>query len=107
MGLVNDILQVVDDQAGSRFIVQADGEVAVLVYQLKGDRLVLIHTGVPEALEGRGMGSRLVSAAIDEAKRRGLTIVPVCPFVTGWLKRHPDVAATVPITGQGERHARG
>ncbi len=101
MGVVNDIPQVVNDQAGSRFIVQADGEVAELVYQLNGDRLVLIHTGVPEALEGRGLGSRLAAAAIDEAKRRGLTIVPLCPFVTGWLERHPDVAATVPIAGRG------
>ena len=99
MGRVNDIPQVVDDQAGSRFIVAADGEVAELLYRLKGDRLVLIHTGVPEALEGRGIGSMLVAAAIDEAKRRGLTIVPLCPFVTSWLEHHPDVGATVPIDG--------
>jgi uncharacterized protein len=99
MGLVNDIPQVVDDQAGSRFIVVADGEVAELMYRLQGDRLVLIHTGVPEALEGRGIGSMLAAAAIDEAKRRGLTIVPLCPFVTSWLEHHPDVAAATPIEG--------
>jgi uncharacterized protein len=94
---VNDTPQVVDDPARSRFKVEADGQVAELVYQLDGDRLVLVHTGVPAALEGRGIGSKLVAAAIAEAKRRDLTIVPLCPFVKGWLRRHPDAAATVPI----------
>jgi predicted GNAT family acetyltransferase len=96
---VNDTPQVVDDPAASRFMVEADGQVAELVYQLDGDRLVLVHTGVPAALEGRGIGSKLVAAAVAEAKRRDLTIVPLCPFVKGWLRRHPDVAATVPIAG--------
>jgi uncharacterized protein len=97
---VNDTPQVVDDPVASRFVIEADGHVAELVYELDGDRLALVHTGVPAALEGRGIGGVLVAAAIDEAKRRGLAIVPVCPFVQGWLRRHPDVAATVPIAGR-------
>jgi predicted GNAT family acetyltransferase len=96
---VNETPEVVDDVAGSRFVVEEDGQVAELVYQLDGDRLVLLHTGVPIELEGRGIGSRLVAAAFDEAERRGLTVVPLCPFVRDWLKRHPDAAATVPIAG--------
>ena len=98
---MNDTPQVVDDPAASRFMVEADGKVAELVYQLEGDRLLLIHTGVPRALEGRGFGGKLVAAAMDEAKRRGLTVVPLCPFARGWLVRHPDVAATVPVEGLG------
>jgi predicted GNAT family acetyltransferase len=98
---VNDTPQAVDDPAASRFMVEADGKVAELVYQLEGDRLLLIHTGVPRALEGRGFGGKLVAAAMDEAKRRGLTVVPLCPFARGWLVRHPDVAATVPVEGLG------
>jgi predicted GNAT family acetyltransferase len=97
---VNDTPQVVDDPAASRFMIEADGRVAELVYQLEdGDRLLLIHTGVPRALEGRGFGSMLVAAAIDEARRRGLTVVPLCPFARDWLARHPEVAATVPVDG--------
>jgi predicted GNAT family acetyltransferase len=98
---VNDTPQVVDDPAASRFMVEADGKVAELVYQLEGDRLLLIHTGVPRALEGRGVGGTLVAAALDEAKRRGLTVVPLCPFARNWLVRHPDAAATVPVEGLG------
>jgi uncharacterized protein len=93
---VNDTPPVVDDPAASRFIVEADGQVAELVYRLDGNRLLLLHTGVPRALEGQGIGGQLVGAAIDEAKRRGLTVVPFCPFARDWLNRHPDVAAAVP-----------
>src|SRR6266851_358035 len=82
-GQVNETPEIVDDVADSRFVVEEDGQVAELVYQLDGDRLVLLHTGVPIELEGRGIGSRLVAA----------------PFVRDWLKRHPDAAATVPIAG--------
>ena len=46
---------------------------------------------------GHGLGGRLVAAAVEDAARRGLTIVPICPFARGWLERHPDVAATVDI----------
>ena len=97
---MNDTPQVIDDPAGSRPTIEADGQIAELVYELRGDRMVLLHTGVPAALGGHGIGGRLVTAAIDEAKRRGLTVVPMCPFARDWLLRHPDVAATVPIVGR-------
>jgi predicted GNAT family acetyltransferase len=61
------------------------------------DRLVLIHTEVPLELEGRGIGGRLVSAAVDRAVREGLTLVPLCPFARGWLKRHPEAASRAVI----------
>jgi predicted GNAT family acetyltransferase len=94
---VNDTPHVVDDPAASRFVVETDGQIAELVYQLDDDRLLLLHTGVPRALEGRGIGTQLVGAAIEEARRRGLTVVPLCPFAREWLRRHPEAAATVPI----------
>jgi uncharacterized protein len=97
---MNDTPQVIDDPVGSRFTIEADGQVAELVYERSGDRMVLLHTGVPAALGGHGIGGRLVAAAIDEAKQRGLTVVPMCPFARDWLLRHPDVAATVTITGR-------
>ena len=90
--------QPVTDNVGShRFEVTIDGHLAELVYAVDDDRLVLIHTGVPDELEGRGLGGRLVRAALERAVREGLTIVPRCPFARSWLERHPDDAARVKI----------
>lgn len=60
-------------------------------------RLILVHTGVPEILGGRGVGGQLVRAAVARADAEALTVVPWCPFVRRWLADHPDVAATVTI----------
>ena len=91
-GFVSDAVPVTDNQAASRFEISEGGHLAELSYRRNGDRLVLIHTEVPEELEGRGLGGRLVIAAVDQAAREGLTIVPYCPFARGWLERHSDVA---------------
>jgi predicted GNAT family acetyltransferase len=88
---------VVDNPAEARFEVTVDGHLAELVYRRNGTRLVLVHTAVPEALGGRGVGGLLVGAAVDAAEAGGLTLVPLCPFARSWLDRHPDVAARVSI----------
>jgi uncharacterized protein len=90
---VSDAPQVTDNQSESRFEFRVDGLLAELKYHRNGNRLVLIHTEVPSRLEGRGIGGRLITAAIDRAARQGLTIVPLCPFARGWLERHADEAA--------------
>ena len=89
--------EVTDNAAESRFELRQDGRRAELLYHLRGDRLVLIHTEVPAELEGRGIGGRLVTAAVDRAVREGLTLVPMCPFARGWLERHPEAAAQAVI----------
>ena len=92
-----DTPRVVDNEAASRFEVSIDGHLAELVYRRHRDRLVLVHTGVPDELEGRGVGGMLVRAAIARAVQDGLTVVPLCPFARRWLERHPEVASTVTI----------
>jgi predicted GNAT family acetyltransferase len=94
---VIDSSQVTHDPDNSRFEYRAGGSVAELVYRLRGERMVLLHTGVPDAMEGHGVGGELVRAAVGYAASQGLTVVPVCPFARAWLERHPDVAAQVPI----------
>jgi uncharacterized protein len=89
--------EVTDNQPESRFELRAGGSEAVLVYRRNGKRLVLIHTEVPPEMEGRGVGGRLVTAAVGRAARDGMTLVPLCPFARGWLERHPDQAARVAI----------
>jgi len=88
---------VIDNADASRLEIHVGGEVAELVYRTRAGRLVLIHTGVPDSLGGRGLGGQLVLAALSKAAQEGLTVVPLCPFARGWLERHPDDAATVPI----------
>ena len=97
MVCVSDALQVTDNQAESRFELWVDGRLAELPYRRNGKRLVLIHTEVPEELEGLGLGGALVAAAIDRAAHEGMTVVPLCPFARGWLQRHPETAAKAAI----------
>ena len=97
---MSDAVPVTDNQAASRFEISEGGYLAELRYHRSGKRLSLIHTEVPEELEGRGIGGRLVIAAVDRAAREGLTIVPYCPFARSWLERHSDVADRVTIDWQ-------
>jgi predicted GNAT family acetyltransferase len=92
-----DSARVTHDPVRSRFEYRAGGSVAELVYRRRGERMVLLHTGVPGALESHGVGGQLVRAAVGYAASEGLTIVPACPFARDWLERNPDVAAQVPI----------
>ena len=91
--------EVTDNTGASRFEARVDGHLAQLVYRVSQGRLYLVHTQVPEELEGHGLGGVLVRAAVDSAEERGLTVVAQCPFARGWLQRHADVAARVPVEG--------
>lgn len=81
--------EVIDNPAASRFELTVDGHTAEIVYApMEGGR-VFVHTEVPQALEGRGVGGRLVKGALDQMRARGLKVRPDCSFVRGWLDRHP------------------
>lgn len=90
-------MDITKNESLRRFETTIDGHLAELTYQRHGERLVLAHTEVPAELEGMGVGGALVTAAVDEAVRDGLTVVPRCSFARGWLERHPDVAKQVTI----------
>jgi uncharacterized protein len=94
---VSDTGSVRDDREGGRFVLELDGEVAELDYDMEPGRLLLLHTGVPEALGGRGIGGQLVRAAVQRAAADGLTLVPWCPFARAWLEQHPDAVADVTV----------
>jgi hypothetical protein len=93
----SDAVPVVDVPAEDRFIVRRDGGEAELVYRVEGDRFYLLHTEVPEAWGGRGIGGQLVRAAIRRAQADHLTVIPWCPFARRWLKEHPDEAGGITI----------
>jgi predicted GNAT family acetyltransferase len=89
--------EIVDVPSERRFVYRDGDALAELQYELRGDQFFLIHTEVPDQLSGRGLGGRLVRAALDRAAREHLTVVPWCPFARSWLKEHPDAAGRVPI----------
>ncbi len=86
-----------DDGPHRRFVTNIDGHEAELTYRLRNGRLILVHTGVPEALEGHGIAGELVQAAVDKAVAENLTVVPVCPYARKWLEEHPGEAGKVTI----------
>ncbi|WP_085316861.1 GNAT family N-acetyltransferase [Derxia lacustris] len=88
-------VQVVHRPEAGRFEASVDGLRCVADYRLDGKRMLMHHTGVPPALEGRGIAAQLVAAAFDHAARAGLTIVPLCSYVALWARRHPAQAAPV------------
>ena len=93
-----DDAAVVDETAENRFVIRGDdGMEAELVYGVQGDRLLLLHTGVPAEWGGRGIGGRLVRAALQRARAERLTVVPWCPYVRRWLRHHPDEAAGIAV----------
>ena len=81
---------VVDNAALHRFELKQDGETAFLLYEREGSSIQLIHTEVPEALQGKGVGSKLVGGALHLIREQKLTVNPLCPFVIDYLGRHHE-----------------
>ena len=80
-----------DNPDESRYELLLDGDVAGEIrYRRRPDAIALVHTEVSASLEGRGLGAELVRAALDDLRARGLQIVPICPFVRSYIRRHPE-----------------
>jgi hypothetical protein len=79
------------NEAKHRFEARVGLEVASLVYRDRTDgTLVLVHTEVPHALQGHGLAGQLAKTALEYARSSGRRVVVVCPFVKGYLERHPE-----------------
>ncbi len=81
---------VTHDTALQRFEVHIGDQLAVLNYRRDGNHVTYIHTGVPENLEGRGIGSAIAHAALEYAKTEHLEVVPLCPFVRAHIEKYPE-----------------
>jgi predicted GNAT family acetyltransferase len=73
-----------------RFVIKKDGQRAVLEYQLADGKIIFTHTGVPDSLSGKGIGSLLAIAGLDYARAHSLTVVPSCSFIAGYIQKHPE-----------------
>lgn len=83
---------VTHNAAAQRFELTVDGLLCEATYRLKDGVMWMNHTGVPPALEGRGLASQLVAAAVAHARQHGMKIKPVCSYVAVWMRRHPEAA---------------
>jgi predicted GNAT family acetyltransferase len=83
---------VVMNEAAHRFEIALEGETAFAEYRLHPERgeIVLPHTVVPEAFGGRGFAGALATFAFGYARDHGLKVIPTCPFMAGWVKKHPE-----------------
>ncbi len=81
----------IENNAGAnRWEAHIDEDLATAEYRRSGNTIVFIHTDVPRVLEGKGVASRLVQTALDDARIQHLAVVPFCPFVASFIRRHPD-----------------
>ena len=85
-----DTSSVTDNPTEERFELEVAGGTAILTYAREDGVLQLLHTEVPSVARGRGVGGRLVQAALEQARRNGEQVAPVCPFVKVYLRRHPE-----------------
>jgi predicted GNAT family acetyltransferase len=72
-----------------------DGVTAYITYARHGDRMTLVHTEVPQALGGRGVGSALARAVLENVRSRGIRVAVECEFLEAFIKRHPEFADVV------------
>jgi len=93
-------VEVKNNEDQKRYEIQIDDQLAELTYERHGDRLLLMHTNVPTALEGHGIAGKLASFALEEAKAQHLTVYPYCPYVASYIKRHQEY---LPLVSESER----
>jgi predicted GNAT family acetyltransferase len=90
-------ISVRDNPDTHRFEIWVGGQQAgFAAYRLEGDAYAFTHTEVSDAVEGQGLGSRLVREALSQLRDRGVAVLPYCPFVKAYLQRHPDLIDLVP-----------
>lgn len=90
-----DTFEVTHDPAAGRFEIRTASGTAHLKYVYRGADMEILHTEVPDALEGHGYGASLARAALDFARREQLKVIPSCPFVSAYIRRHPEDAELV------------
>jgi predicted GNAT family acetyltransferase len=96
-----DTPDVVRNAEAQRFEVHLEGHLAELDYSRSGDTITFTHTGVPDAMAGRGIGGALARAALEYARTEGLDVVPLCPFVRGYIDKHAEYQPLVKQSSGG------
>jgi predicted GNAT family acetyltransferase len=89
-----------DNPMENRYEAWIDGAlVGLSQYELTADTIVFLHTVVAQEHEGQGVGSAIARYALDDARARGLSVRPLCPYIRGWLERHPEYGDLIQTPG--------
>ena len=83
-------LSVVQNTSENRFEIRIDDLIAVSQYRLNGNVITFYHVEVPLEWEGQGIGGLLAKAGLDYARENSLKVIPACPFVAAYIRRHPE-----------------
>jgi len=86
-------LEIRHDAAQGRFAATIGGRVSIADYRRAGDTLQIVHTEVPQELQGRGIAAALMAAALAYAEANGLKVVPLCSYARAYMRRHPQTSA--------------
>ena len=89
-------ISVTNNPDQHRYEIRVDGALAgFAVDHLRGGRHFFVHTEIDDAFGGRGLGSILAREALDDVRAQGAYVIPLCPFIAGWIAKHPDYADLV------------
>lgn len=96
-------IEVADHPDKERYEIRVSGELAGFAqYRQRPGGLAFVHTEIDDRFEGQGLGSRLVSFALDDARARGVAVLPFCPFVRSYIERHSEYLDLVPEAKRGD-----
>jgi len=90
MEAIYEDIQLVNNELSRQFEMVADNVKAKIEYELQKDRMFLVHTEVPPALAGKGAGNAIVEKTLHYLEENNLKLVPLCPFVAAYVKKHPE-----------------
>ncbi|WP_419802748.1 GNAT family N-acetyltransferase [Mucilaginibacter sp.] len=78
------------NEATNQFELETPEGLALITYEIQGNAISIMHTEVPEAAEGQGIGSELAGFALDYARQKQLKVQVYCKFVQAYLQKHPQ-----------------
>jgi hypothetical protein len=96
--------EVRDSPEEARYEIRVDERLAGFAqYRLKDERITIFHAEIDPEYRGRGLGDELAHDALEDVRRRGLVLVPRCPFIESYVRRHPEEALDLVAPGWRER----